>query len=841
MKKFFVITALICLIFSMPSLGSKLETFTALTGTDPDAGAPKSLTGSYVSFDPSEGGAECYMAGVAADFVFYAESYSPDWEYVYELWLSFPEGWVVNSVTSSGESCDNGSWGTLAATVQDPANVVQIYHPRYQGSGGCTCYCWYTVNATPGPAIGDANVSWYWDGDGYGATPHWPCSSDGYTPPGYDTCDEMVEPPAVIPPCTVEPGVYLFPSTQDNIDCPNTPVDYTLGVLNQTGANATISFSYSVGTGNGTLTGPADIYLTDTEMQDIVVTLTSDPGLSAGEIVTGTITASNNGYNDTADVNLEITMGGWVNIATEPNSGRMDNAVVTYNDMIWSIAGYGSEFSVRYYNPGDDTWTSVPESTFLNCYARSGASYQNKAFIYGDAATTGFTGLWSYNMDTNTWTNETPSGTAPAQTGIWAPAWVADPDTGYLYITGGASAPGGGNLTTVYVYDPAGNAWLDPLPNFTTERDFHAAFIYTDPYSGHKMLAIAGGVTSASVYLASTQCYDFTTGAWNPENLDIPDIPMALFGMGYAHNVYGGASQLWIIGGADSSGALFGGSYYYDVASGTWMDGGVYHASPVFRTAAASVNGVVYKIAGSLGGFSPTGLSSKYELCAEPGPDASVSASDIWWDPSAPMPGDAVTIYATVYNLGDEDITSFHIAYYYSLEPGVDLQLIQEETVPMVIPPGGSTSGSFTWFTTADMDPRMYIITVELTEILPFDTNPDNNIAFVELPLPVVLGYFTATGMGNRADIKWMTVSETDNLGFNLYRLQLGKVSPMVSHIPVKLNDSLIPGQGNSSSQSFYEYTDHVKNGGNYMYILEAVSTEAIVTDEYKTRLQWVF
>ncbi|MBW6461081.1 MAG: hypothetical protein K0B08_10980, partial [Bacteroidales bacterium] len=33
---------------------------------------------------------------------------------------------------------------------------------------------------------------------------------------------------------------------------------------------------------------------------------------------------------------------GWMDIATEPDNGRMDNVVVSYNGLIWSIAGYGS-------------------------------------------------------------------------------------------------------------------------------------------------------------------------------------------------------------------------------------------------------------------------------------------------------------------------------------------------------------------------------------------------------------------------------------------------------------------------------------------------------------------
>lgn len=516
MKKLFTLLLVIIAI-----AGFAQQTGTAVTGVDDGMGGTRSLSGSYVAFDPSAGGELCYTPGVAQDFVFKAESFSPDWEYVYEIWLQFPSGWVVNNVSVVGTPvCNNGSWGTLSWSGVG-TNTADIYHPRYQGNNGANCAANYMVNVTsPGAATGNAYVSWYWDGDAYGSIPHHPCSSDQYTPDDMsgEPCDEWVNPRAVIPICS------------NNIPC------------------------------------------------------------------------------------------GWEDIATEPNSGRMDNVLVTYNNLIWSITGYGSASDVRYYNPGSDTWTSVAGSNFNINYARSGATYGSKAFVYGDAAGS-FSGLWSYDMISNVWTNETPSGTPPGQTGIWAPAWVADPATGYLYITGGATAPGGGNLSTVYVYNPATNAWLAPLPNFTTARDFHAAFIFTHPATGHKMLAVAGGTNASAVVFTSTQCYDFVTGVWNAENADIPALPQGWWGMGYAHNVVGADHHLWLVGGADAGFAIIPGSAYYDVTAGTWVDGGVYHATPVYRTSAAVLNGEVYKISGSSGGFSPTGLSSKYVPCkVEPVP-----------------------------------------------------------------------------------------------------------------------------------------------------------------------------------------------------------------------------
>ncbi len=228
------------------------------------------------------------------------------------------------------------------------------------------------------------------------------------------------------------------------------------------------------------------------------------------------------------------------------------------------------------------------------------------------------------------------------------------------------------------------------------------------------------------------------------------------------------------------------------------------------------------------------------------GPDASINESDISYSPSAPMPGDTVTISAIVRNLEfpveepAKDVMSGNASFYYSLEPGVDLQLIETVAFGQILPQE-FVEVSVDWVTDPGMDPRTYVITVVLTDILPEDVDPSNNEASIDLALPVILGYFTANGMGNRVNVQWQTLSEVNNLGFNLYRMKGDKVSPFISFTPVKLNDTLIQGQGNSSSPSFYSFIDSVKNGGNYIYILESVSTIDMETEEYRTKLEWLF
>lgn len=218
------------------------------------------------------------------------------------------------------------------------------------------------------------------------------------------------------------------------------------------------------------------------------------------------------------------------------------------------------------------------------------------------------------------------------------------------------------------------------------------------------------------------------------------------------------------------------------------------------------------------------------------GPDASISSDDISYYPDNPLPGDTVEITARIYNLGDIPIDSGDAEFYYSIEPDVDLQYIETYNFGS-IEPSEYIDITIDWETSSDMDPRIYIITVILTDIEPYDINPDNNSAYFELALPVELASFTAIGIGNRANIRWVTLSETDNLGFNLYRLNISNVNPYIAFLPVKLNDSLIPGQGTSTTPHFYAFTDYgINRFFDYIYILETVSTYGERT-EYRTSL----
>ena len=89
----------------------------------------------------------------------------------------------------------------------------------------------------------------------------------------------------------------------------------------------------------------------------------------------------------------------------------------------------------------------------------------------------------------------------------------------------------------------------------------------------------------------------------------------------------------------------------------------------------------------------------------------------------------------------------------------------------------------------------------------------------------VDLSTFTATPKFSKIILQWSTASEIDNAGFSLYR------SESENGEYIKINDSLIPAQGNSTQGAFYEFVDKdVKNRKIYYYKLEDIDVNGVST-----------
>ena len=376
--------------------------------------------------------------------------------------------------------------------------------------------------------------------------------------------------------CAVASGAILEPENIQAEGCPCAPQTHKITFVNHTGLTDTVNITYTTSPSVTVLSIPSTLgVIPDGGIRPFSVTLKIDSGTPPSTTVYVTVTASLAGspaISDTMVIEKHVTkFEGW-------------------------------EFT------GDtDPWGG-------GAYPRSGCTAQNAAgdwvtFFYGDATGT-MTGLWGYNHTQGGFTQYTPGGTPPPYSGIWAPAWAYDAANNLCYMTGGATSPGAGDLATVYVYDPVADAWLSPLPNFTTVRDFHAAFI-TTLNGTSDFLCVVGGINSGGD-LASTQCYDFSTSTWNAENADIPALPVTAWGMGYAQRpTTGSGEELWIVNGV-LGGAIAGNSYYYDTITGAWV-GPQTMDTALYRTSALAFDGEIYNLDGDTGWFNYSDIVQRYD------------------------------------------------------------------------------------------------------------------------------------------------------------------------------------------------------------------------------------
>lgn len=102
------------------------------------------------------------------------------------------------------------------------------------------------------------------------------------------------------------------------------------------------------------------------------------------------------------------------------------------------------------------------------------------------------------------------------------------------------------------------------------------------------------------------------------------------------------------------------------------------------------------------------------------------------------------------------------------------------------------------------------------------DFGVGSNVA--DNPLPVTLSSFTGTLINGYPTLFWITESETDNLGWNIFRSHIE--NGFAANNYLQLNNGIIAGMGTTTEPTNYSFTDDfpVNNGATYYYWLQSVS-----------------
>lgn len=99
-----------------------------------------------------------------------------------------------------------------------------------------------------------------------------------------------------------------------------------------------------------------------------------------------------------------------------------------------------------------------------------------------------------------------------------------------------------------------------------------------------------------------------------------------------------------------------------------------------------------------------------------------------------------------------------------------------------------------------------------------------------EPPTAITLDSFTVSARGNVVTINWETATETNNAGFNIYRIG-------VDGAMVKVNDKLVPAAVDATGGNVYSITD-TPGFGQFTYVLEDVDLYGLTTQHDSNAVQ---
>lgn len=100
----------------------------------------------------------------------------------------------------------------------------------------------------------------------------------------------------------------------------------------------------------------------------------------------------------------------------------------------------------------------------------------------------------------------------------------------------------------------------------------------------------------------------------------------------------------------------------------------------------------------------------------------------------------------------------------------------------------------------------------------------DARAAINDIPLPIQLNYFSGSISSHCVELRWGTISEINNYGFEIQRSQ-----DRVNNI-VTIPNSFVPGYGTTNTPHHYQFTDCTVASGVWFYRLKQIDLDGTVS-----------
>jgi hypothetical protein len=452
-----------------------------------------------------------------------------------------------------------GSWTTLLTWDEDhdangPGELVTLNLDDYAGS----------ANSQVSFHYGDATYDWWYEVD-----------------------------QVVVNACVTE--LRLTPEVLETSGCSDVLQTHTFELTNLTGVDDTFDLSYNA-TPNGTLTGPDQIYLGNGVSQELLVELTPDACLFAGDEVLASIDASAQATTFTVQALITKTVNAgldeWYSTADTPQGTRY-HAVAEYGGDIFQIGGETGWWTptavVNEYDIATDTWgPAAPLPLAIN--TMDAVTIGNLIYVPGGSddiedwrdGGTFLNTLHIYDPVADSWSTGAPMPVALAGAS-------AVTDGSLLYVIGGLTDAGVA-ADTLHIYDPGTSSWSTGASMAGARSLASAAYVNGKIYVAGGYLGANGGDTSVN----TTEVYDIAGDAWNAG----PALPQA--SAPYGDAMYDGRYFFIFNGGDLSIGAGF-----YCSQDAIWWDtvyGTLDHLAPLPRclygSQGVAVGNRIYSISG---------------------------------------------------------------------------------------------------------------------------------------------------------------------------------------------------------------------------------------------------
>ncbi|MHA2250477.1 MAG: Kelch repeat-containing protein, partial [Candidatus Kariarchaeaceae archaeon] len=198
---------------------------------------------------------------------------------------------------------------------------------------------------------------------------------------------------------------------------------------------------------------------------------------------------------------------------------------VTAGDAVYEAGGVGDTWSYDYETNTWTNMTTIDSPSFRGSTALAYDKSNDKMILYGGFDSSMYTGAssipfnqdtWAYDYNTNTWMNMSPSISPPP---LGNHELVYDAESEKIVLFGGRKCQSCQFLSETWVYDYNDNVWTNMNPQIYPTARLVASMVYIPNLD---RIVLFGGLRTFSSYLQDTWSYDYNSNKWLDMNSPSP-------------------------------------------------------------------------------------------------------------------------------------------------------------------------------------------------------------------------------------------------------------------------------------------------------------------------------